>query len=122
MKRMLRALCFLSIAVAVCGCHSSSKIVSSHFSEMVEIAKAYPNDCDGMGNALIKYLEDNGDELKEAMKDTGNASSDEAKEVFRTSLELHEVTHGCMNPSAEAFRARLADLTLTTAAAPADRN
>ncbi len=118
MKRALTRLFILCAALFLVACQSSSAVVSKHFAEMTEIAKAYPNDCEGMGSALVKYLDAHGDELKRAMKDTGNATGQEANEVFRTSLQLHEATHGCMNDSVEAFRAKLADMTLTITADP----
>lgn len=118
MKRALKPLLFLCSALFLVACQSSSAVVSKHFAELTEIAKAYPNDCEGMGNALVKYLDANGEEIRRAMRDTGNATGQEANEVFRTSLQLHEATHGCMNDSVEAFRAKLADMTLTLTSNP----
>ena len=115
--RPLTMVSFLGLAgLCFCGCHSSSAVVSKHFAEMAETARAYPNDCEGMGEALLKYLDVHGVELQSALQDTGHATDQEANDVFRTSLELHEVTHGCMNASVEKFRLRLAEMTLSVTA------
>ncbi len=115
MKRCLFLTMLLPLAATLCACHSSADVVATSFEEMIEITKAYPNDCEAMGNALDHYINENIDRLATTLNDKGNATSEESKRIFNASYALHEQTKTCQNDSMESFRKKLAELTLSTA-------
>lgn len=79
---------------------------------MVAIAAQYHDNCDVMGTELIQYLSEHETALRNAVLDTGNAETSEAKEIFRTSLKLHEAMQHCSNESVTTFKQRLSKVVL----------
>lgn len=79
---------------------------------MNEIAVAHQNDCDSMGNALVQYLDNNSESLKNAILNTGNSEVSQAAEIYRSSTALQLSTEKCHSASVDSFRQKLSDIVL----------
>ncbi len=120
MKSLLYTLLCASVLVFA-ACCSPAHEITEHFKYMTEIAKAYPHDCDGMGNALNKYLTKNHDKFSRSVNKTGSSTTDESKALYISSFELNEATAHCQNDSMDAFRRSLAEITLKNVEMPAPK-
>ena len=103
------------VALLMCGCHSSSKVIAGHFDRLNEIAEQNRGNCDQMASALNQYLSANEQSFREAVADVSNAEPDEAQRIFSASLKLHDASKDCQNPGIEEFKSKLSDIVLQEA-------
>lgn len=99
----------------LCACSSPAEVISKHFAAMNDIAVSNQNNCDEMGNALLKYLDENTDSFKEAVLNTGSSEASQAQEIYRASTALHISTENCNSASIISFRKKLSEIVLLTA-------
>ena len=101
MKRILSTLIFVGLAFSVTGCSKGDpgEQAVKLFEEMATIADKNKDDCDKMGEAMIKFMDGNADTFKK-LKELGKKETPEQKKAYEAKYrERLKAAMGKMMPA-----------------------